>query len=348
MKTAWMAALLTLCVGWMGAAGAYDAPENESIWPRIADGMRIVDPEQPDTVMWARRYARQPAAFAAMLARSEPFLWYIVEAVELREMPLELALLPAVESGFDPKARSAAKARGLWQFVPWTGRALGLSRTANYDARNDPVASTRAALGYLQDLNDRFDDWLLAVAAYNVGDARLASALRRQEGSRFWDLADLPRETREHVPRLLGVALLVKQPERFGVVLPEIANRQAAELVRLPRAINLEQAAQDARIADDLLEHYNPGLKDAANTSGKKVVLLPPAEASRLREVLAASQYPPEPMAQTVEHVVRPGDSLWSIARRYQVSVRELRSWNDLGTKAVLRPGRRLQLRIES
>ncbi len=346
MKQIW--AILALILAGICSPPAISAGSSEGlIWPRVAAGMRIVDPEHPETVIWARRYARNPEAFSDMLARAEPFLWYIVEAVELREMPLELALLPAVESGFNPHANSHRRARGLWQFVPWTSRALGLAKTANYDARRDPVASTRAALSYLQGLHSRFDDWLLAVAAYNVGDARLAGAMRKQDTRNFWDL-QLPRETRDHVPRLLGVALLIKQPQRFGVQLPPIRNRQAAEMVRLPQAVNLSQAARDARIPAARLDRYNPGLNQADNTTGKTVLLLPPADAARLRMVLAAGDYPPLPMPTVVEHVVKPGESLWVIARRYQVSVREVAGWNGLNSKASLRVGRRLKLHIES
>ena len=202
-------------------------------------------------------------------------------------------------------------------------------------------------MSYLQGLHSRFDDWLLAVAAYNVGDARLAAAMRKQDTRNFWDL-HLPRETRDHVPRLLGVALLIKQPQRFGVRLPAIQNRQAAEMVRLPQAVNLSQAARDARIPAARLDRYNPGLSQADNTTGKTVLLLPPADAARLRMVLAAGDYPPLPMPTVVEHVVKPGESLWVIARRYQVSVREVAGWNGLNSKASLRVGRRLKLHVES
>lgn len=346
MRSAWTIALLTLA-GVFSTPVTLAAPGDEPIWPRIAAGMRIVDPEHPETVTWARRYARNPEAFAEMLGRSEAFLWYIVEAVELRELPLELALLPAVESGFDPHANSGKRARGLWQFVPWTSRALGLAHTANYDARRDPVASTRAALSYLQGLHSRFDDWLLAVAAYNVGDARLAAAMRKQDTRNFWDLS-LPQETRDHVPRLLGIALLIQQPQRFGVRLPPIRNRNATEIVRLPEALNLADAARDAQIPVARLERYNPGLNHADNTTGKTVVLLPAADAARLRLALAAGDYPPLPLPAIVEHVVKPGESLWLIARRYQVSVREVAGWNNLSSKASLRVGKRLKLHLES
>lgn len=319
----------------------------ELIWPRIAQGMRIVDAEEPETVTWARYYAERPHQFNQMLARAEPFLWYIVEAVELREMPLEIALLPAVESGFNPHARSQSKAQGLWQFVPRTGKSLGLRQTAHYDGRRDVVASTKAALDYLQRLNRRFDSWLLALAAYNVGDTFLARAIRTRGDNKFWNL-ELPTETREHVPRLLGVALLIKQPLRFGVELPPVRNQPAAEMIYLDGPRDLGRAIAKANISIETVEQFNPGLKNLSNSSGKRVLLLPREDAIKLRAELAHRQYTPTRAPKDVEHVIASGDSLWMIARQYQVSVAQLRLWNELRADSKLRPGRTLRVQIAS
>lgn len=310
--------------------------------------MRLVNDQHPDTIQWARHYAQYPVAFRQMLARSEPFLWYIVEAVEGRSIPAEIALLPAVESSFDPHARSPQKAHGLWQFVPWTGRALGLHSGRHYDARRDPIESTQAALGYLDDLHERFGDWHLALAAYNSGAARLSKLLRNQSSAGdFWDL-QLPRETYEHVRRLMGIALLIEKPRQFGVELPPIRNRHAAELIRLDQPINLSRAARRAQVSETLIRQYNPGLQTLSHTTGKRLLALPPAEAARLRETLAAHEFRPEPIPSVVVHMVEPGDSLWRIARRYAVSVRDLARQNNISEKAVLRPGRRLEVPIST
>ena len=328
------------------APSIHAAVDQDLLWPRIAQGMRIVDGEEAETVTWARHYAQRPQQFAQMLARAEPFLWYIVEAVELRDMPLELALLPAVESGFDSQAHSHRQARGLWQFVPATARGFGLRESAHYDARRDAVASTRAALNYLQQLNRRFDSWLLALAAYNLGGAHLSRAMQEQQQGNFW-LLDLPVETREHVPRLLGIALLIQQPERFGVELPPIPNRPSASMIYLDSPRDLRRAIANAGIPAQTLGQYNPGLKNSSNTSGKRVVLLPPVEAERLRDELARRDYKPRETPR-IQHIVAPGDSLWQIARHYKVSVRQLREWNSLGEKQALRPGRPLVVRVDS
>lgn len=338
----------------VGAPGAAQAGQSEElIWPRIAAGMRLVDGEQAETVLQARRYAREPEHFAQMLARSEPFLWYIVEAVELREMPLELALIPAVESGFNPHAGSRQRARGLWQFLPATGADYGLRETVSYDAKRDPIASTRAALRYLDRLKLRFDqDWLLAIAAYNAGETRVSRA-RAQSGARparFWDLAGLPPETRDYVPRLLGVALLVREPARFGVELPPIFNRQGGEIVALDRPRNLQAAAVAAGVQLQTLNRYNPGLKQAQNSGAKKNILLPKDQAVALRRELATRAHPPVAFklaggaAGNGQHVVTAGDTLWQLARRYGVSVTQLADWNELDSGAQLRVGRVLSV----
>lgn len=318
------------------------------IWPRIVTGMRLVDDQQPQVRSWAAEYARHPHAFHRLLSRSEPFLWYIVEAAEQRGLPMELVLLPAVESGFDPYARSQQKAQGLWQFTPWTGRALGLQNTRHYDARRDLVPSTDAALDYLQDMHRRFGDWHLALAAYNIGSARLAGLIRDQsQAPDFWAIK-LPRQTYEHVRRLMGIALLVEKPAEFGVQLPAIGNRRAAELVALERPVNLRRAAAQAGIDEALVRAYNPGLHNMTHTTGKKVVMLPAAEAARLRSALSLARYAPEPVPTVVVHVVRPGDSLWHIARRYDVKINDITRHNGLAEDAVIRPGHKLEVPIQS
>ncbi len=341
----WATALLAGLLVFGSAAGAAEHSADDTIWTRISSGMRMVDPEHPEVVQWARHYATHPLQLSRMLERSEPFLWYIVEAVELRDMPLEIALLPAVESGFDARATSQREAGGLWQFVPTTSRALGLTHGANYDARSDAVASTRAALTYLYNLHDSFDNWLLALAAYNVGRGKLRQALREAGSRSFWDL-QLPRETREHVPRLLGLALLIQDPARFGVTLPAIPNRQAGRTLPLAQPVDLRSAAESAGISVERLRQYNPGLRHLRDTHGKDFVLVAEQDADALAAALASGHFPPQPPANRKVVVVAPGDSLWHIARRHKVSVSALCAWNRIEPSAVLRPGRKLLIEI--
>ncbi len=334
------AACCALCLG--GAAQA--APASPSIWTHIVGGMQLDQRETPETLARARTYAKRADLVEAMLARSEPFLWHIVEATERRRMPLELALLPAVESGFDPHARSQRQAAGLWQFVPATSAIFGLQTTRDYDARRDPVASTRAALGHLSDMYEYFGDWWLAIAAYNVGLGNLSNILKAQPGvTNIWALK-LPKETYEHVRRLAAISLLIEQPQRFGITLPDIADEPATAIVPLRSAIDLSAAAQAAGISDSLIRQLNPGLGDLRNTTGKKGVILPTAEAARLLAALRSHRFMPSARPQVVVHVIQPGDSLWQIATHYRVSIEDLRRWNDLAESSVLRPGRRLRV----
>jgi membrane-bound lytic murein transglycosylase D len=320
------------------------AASQDSIWPRLVSNMRLVNDEQREIINWARHYARHPDATERMLARSQPFLWHIVEAVDRYELPAEVALLPAIESGFDPHAASPQQAHGLWQFLPSTGRALGLTSSPHYDARRDPVASTDAALRYLRSLYSRFGDWQLALAAYNIGAARLSRLVAAQpRGTDFWAL-ELPRETYEHVRRLMAMALLVEQPQRFGLKLPAIPNRPAAEPVALERPVNLVHTARAAGVPEAVIRVYNPGLQNLANTTSKTTVLLPTAHAARLRTVLAETSYKPEPIGLAVVHIVQAGESLWRIARRYDTSVDALLRHNKVLRANLIRPGSRLEV----
>lgn len=340
-----MKAVATAC--WLAGtlhAGAIGAAAPDSIWPRLVANMRLVNDEQREIVGWARHYARHPDATERLLGRSQPFLWYIVDAVEREGMPAELALLPAIESGFDPHAASPQRAHGLWQFIPATGRALGLTTTPHYDARRDPLASTDAALRYLRAHYARFGDWHLALAAYNIGAARLSRLLGEQpRGADFWSLR-LPRETHEHVRRLMGMALLVEQPQRFGMRLPAIADRPAAETIALRRPVNLRRAAQTAGVPESVIKVYNPGLSNLDNTTAKHGILLPAGHAQRLRQALSDTAHPPVPLANPLVHVVQPGESLWRIARRYDTSVDALMRHNRLQRAGLIRPGHRLEV----
>lgn len=318
---------------------------DESIWPRVVAGMQLQPEAQPDAVKWAKHFARHPAAFKEMMARAQPHLWHMVEAAERRRLPLELVLLPAVESGFNTQALSSQHAYGLWQLLPATAGSFGLTSSATYDPRVDPIASTRVALGHLNDMYERFDDWWLAIAAFNIGRGRLAEVMQSQPGVRnFWRLKNLPPETYEHARKLAGICLLIQQPRRFGVTLPKIANRAPSELIRLRRPVDLARLAQAANISEQLIREFNPGLRELAHSGDKAILALPAAEAERFRRAMSGQRYTPKPPGSNLVHVVQAGESLSYIARRYGVSVAMLASRNDLSAAAPLRTGSRLQV----
>ncbi len=177
------------------SASASEQPPIESIWPRLVDGMRLGGEERPEVRRFIAEYRHNPAYLEAMLARARPFLWLVLKTAEERRMPTELALLPAVESGWNPHAISVSSAYGLWQFIPKTGQAYGLRDALNYDARRDPVASTRVAFHLLDELHREYRDWALALAAYNTGGVRLKEVMRSSRRRDFWRLP-LPQVTR--------------------------------------------------------------------------------------------------------------------------------------------------------
>ncbi len=260
---------------------------DDLIWPRLIAGMQLGGENRPEVRRFINHYRANPAYFSSMLSRAEPFLWFILSAVEERKLPAELALLPAVESSWNPHAISVSSAYGLWQFIPKTGKAYGLHDATNYDARRDPVASTRAAILLLDELHREYRSWPLALAAYNTGGVRLKQVMKREQSRDYWTLP-LPPVTRDYVPRLLAIAALVRSPGRYGVSLPPISARPAAELVALDHRLPLPMALAAAKVDPAVVKIFNPALHEAGAPTKSPTLLLPPEDALVLRAELAA------------------------------------------------------------
>jgi membrane-bound lytic murein transglycosylase D len=223
------------------------------IWERMRAGFAIDDLRIKEVAEAQDWYAKRPELVTNILQRSRYYLYYIVDEIEKRGMPTELALLPFVESGFNPRALSSAQAMGLWQFIPETGTKYRLDQNNVYDARRDIIASTTAALDYLQFLHGLFGDWQLALAAYNWGERAVGQAVERNRARGLpTDFASLtlPAETRNYVPKLLAVKRLVLSPSSFGVALPRVDNDPYFVAVAMPPGVDLKEAA---RLAD--MEH---------------------------------------------------------------------------------------------
>ncbi|MES2883258.1 MAG: transglycosylase SLT domain-containing protein [Pseudomonadota bacterium] len=299
MKTLLRVLLLTaLCVcenaqAIEGRAANADLPAQaaapKSIWPRLVAGMRMEGEKRPEVQRFIAEYRSNPQYFKAMLARAEPFLWFILSTAELRRLPTELALLPAVESSWNAHAVSVSAAQGLWQFIPKTGDAYGLRNGLNYEARRDPVASTRAALDLLAALHHEYGDWPLALAAYNTGGVRLKGAMRQGRSRNFWQLP-LPAVTKDYVPRLLAIAALVRDPVRHGLTLPDIAEAGAVELIAIEQGMPLHHALKAAGIKTEVIRAYNPAWLEITAPTHAPTLLLPPADAEALRAELAQLQ----------------------------------------------------------
>lgn len=251
----------------------------DDLWDRIRRGFAMPDLRTPHVQEREQWYARRPEYFARMTQRSRKYIFHIVEELERRGMPTELALLPYIESAFNPVAVSSAKAAGIWQFMPATGNYFDLKQNAFRDDRRDVLASTRAALDYLQRLHRMFGDWHLALAAYNWGEGNVLKAIRRNQkngkGTAYTDLK-MPNETRLYVPKLQAMKNIIARPEAFNAELPDIPNHPYFQVVELDRDIDTALAA---RLADVRLEDFhtlNPSLnKPVILAAGTPRILLP-------------------------------------------------------------------------
>src|SRR5437660_10473153 len=280
-----------------------------------------------------RWYANNPEYLQRAFGRAELYLYQIVTELERRGMPRELALLPVVESAFEPYAYSRARASGLWQFVPGTASRFGLKQDWWYDGRRDIVESTRAALDYLQHLHDEFDgDWLLAIAAYNCGEAMVERAVDMNRAAHrpvsFWELW-LPGETRAYVPKLLAMKRLVRDPETYGLEFSPIPNSPYFTRVATHSQVTLKLAAEIAGVSPEELYELNPAFhRWATDPAGPHYLLLPVDAADVFSENL--EQLSADQRLGVNHYGVRRGDSIASVARKFHTSVNVIRELNDL------------------
>jgi membrane-bound lytic murein transglycosylase D len=304
------------------------------LFDRIRAGFKLDDhPEQSGIDQQLDGFASNPEYLQRAFGRSELYLYHIVTQLEARGMPLEIALLPVVESAFEPYAYSRARASGLWQFVPDTGSRFGLKQDWWYDGRRDIVESTRAALDYLQALHDEFNgDWLLAIAAYNCGEMAVERAIdaNRAAGkpTDFWSLR-LPSETRAYVPKLLAMKRLVADPETYGLSISKIPNQPYFARVDTKGQINLKLAAEIAGVTDEELYELNPAFhRWATDPNGPHYLLLPVDGAEVFNENI--TQITEEQRMALGHYTVHRGDSVVSVARHFATSVNVIRDLNEL------------------
>lgn len=313
--------------------------DTDNLWVRISDDM-LFDPQDNDRIRQQRDLLlRDDDHLATIASRAEPYLYLMVEEIERRELPMELITIPMIESMFDPHARSRSNAVGLWQFVPATGKNFGLRHDSWYDGRRDVVASTNAALDYLEYLNRFFDgDWLHTLAAYNAGEGRVRNAItRNQKAGRptdYWSL-DLPRETRMYVPKILAMTDMIRNADKYAVTLPVLANKPQLRVVNTGGQIDLNVAAQLAGLSSTQLKELNPALKRGAISPQGPYRLMVPIEYSDNLE-LALAELPqrertlPRTHTPTRSYQVASGDTLSRIAQHHGVSVQQLKLANNL------------------
>ncbi|WP_445426380.1 LysM peptidoglycan-binding domain-containing protein [Alishewanella sp. HL-SH06] len=315
-----------------------DASELEDLWLRIQAQLSFKVPQTRAIVEQRNFYTDNQAYLDKVAGRAQPFLYYIVQELEKRQMPLELALLPIVESAFDPLATSPANAVGMWQFMPVTGKRFGLAQNTWYDGRRDVVQSTQAALDYLQYLYDTLEhDWLNAIAAYNAGEGRIMRAIKANQKRRlptdFWSL-DLPAETTIYIPRLLALVDILQRPEEFQIVWKFIANEPKITVVDVGSQVDLAIAADLANMSVADLQALNPGFSQWATApDGPHQLVLPIEQAEVFNQALANT--PVTQLMQFKPYRVKSGDNLGVIARRYQTSVDVLVRLNKLSGNTI-------------
>lgn len=326
----------------------------------------VVEQELPATDLWERirrelswqtlhnaqvgkardGYLRQPYYLPMVSKRAELYLYYIVEEVERRGLPMEIALLPLVESTLDPFASSSSRAAGLWQIMPATGKHLGLEQDWWYDGRRDLRDSTRVALDYLESLHAQFDqDWLLALAAYNSGKGRVARAQKanRKKGlaTDYWSLK-LPRETRNYVPRLIALTQIVAYPEAFAVEIPPVPNAPAFEIGDTGGQLEMTRAADLAGIDMKTLRALNPGqLRWATSPDMPPELLLPLGTSQRFSQGVASLT--PDDRVQWQHYRIERGDNLIGIANKFNTEVGLLREVNGI-RGSMIRAGKTLMI----
>lgn len=306
---------------------------------------------------WRRRIAGNPDRFARQLQDALPLLAYVLAEVERRELPGEFALIPFIESGYRPDARGAGGPTGLWQMIGTTARNHGVHQVPGYDGRLSPIESTQAALSYLQTLQTMFDDWRAVVMAYNAGEGRLLRAFRQSDNRQISSERRLPHGlspiTYDYVAKLHALSCLIAEPERAQVRLPLDAT--FTPLQALPIADNarsVDAVALDHGLDASELRWLNPAYRNGKIGANVPRALLAPASGVAPgvasvavgAPVAAVTSAGDDPPANTTSHTVRDGDTAWSIARRYGLSLRQLFRLNGLDPRSVLRPGQILKL----
>lgn len=306
-------------------------------WNDLIDHIRagfslepVMNPRVQAEMNW---YLRHPDYLERVFNRAQRYLPHITAELYARGLPLELALLPIVESAFDPFAYSHGRAAGLWQIIPGTGKRFGLQQNWWYDGRRDVVDSTRAALDYLTALHKMMDgDWLLAVASYNSGEGNVLRAVKRNRQSSkptdFWNLK-LSRETSAYVPRLIALATVVRDPAAYGVTLPAIVNDTQFEMVDIEGQLDLALAAELAGVDLDTLYGFNAGLNRwATDPDGPHRLLIPIDSAASFRSALA--EVPSSERVRWKRHKVKNGETISEIAENYNTTLKAIRSANSL------------------
>ena len=303
-------------------------------WLRLQQGMQLSEVHNARVSAQLQWFVDHPGYMQRVMERARPILPFVLDELEARGLPSELALLPIVESAYQAFAYSHGRASGMWQIIPSTGRFLGLKQNWWYDGRRDIIESTRAAINYLQQLSQEFDgDWELALAAYNAGPGKIRSAVRynryRDRPTDFWSLTRIRKETQAYVPKMFALKEMFTHPEKYQLDLLPINNQVSYEIVELDGQIDLALAADLAGISVNQLYQLNPAFNRWATApDGPHRLLLPRGKADHFRHEV--SKVPSTKRINWVRHKIKSGETLSQISQRYRTSVALIREVNNI------------------
>lgn len=329
---------------------AEDAVKNTDLWQRIRNGYAMPELQSPMTAKHESWYASRPDYVNRMIGRSQKYLYHIVEEVQKRGMPTEIALLPMVESAFNPTAMSTSKAAGIWQFIPSTGKNFGLKQNWWVDNRRDVTAATDAALNYLEKLHVMFGTWDLALAAYNAGEGTVMRAIERNRKRGLptdYQSLQLPDETKNYVPKLQAVKNIVTNPDQYGLNIQPIANQPYFTKVNAPRQIDAALAAKLAGVSPEEFKSLNPEYNRPVLTSTEDTheILLPLGADDTFEANLAAYD---KPLVSWQSYYAKRGERIETIAKKFGVTPQELRDVNGLSLKGKLKSPHQLLVPLQS
>jgi membrane-bound lytic murein transglycosylase D len=316
---------------------------NDDLWQRIRHGFAMHELDSKLIARHEQWYAHRPEYVARMTERAKLYLFYITEEVERRGMPSEIALLPMIESAFNPGANSTAKASGIWQFIPSTGKNFGMQQNWWHDDRRDVISATSGALDYLQKLHDMFDDWELALAAYNWGEGAIARAQaknRRLGKATNFSSLKLPPETRNYVPKLLAIKNIISDPSRFGLKLANIPNQPYFAAISTSRPIDVKLAAEMAGLSLDEFKALNPSHnRPVILQDGATLILLPIEKIETFQSNLENNN---QRLVSWQPYQTKKGEHFDELAPRFGLSATQLRSVNGLSARAKISSGQTL------
>lgn len=321
----------------------------ENLWTRIRGRFAMPNLDNPLVRDWEQWYASRPDYVARMVDRGSRVLFHVVEEVERRKMPAEIALLPMIESAYNPQAYSRAHASGMWQFIPSTGKLYGLQQNWWYDGRRDIVAATHAALDYLEKLYGMFGNWELALASYNWGEGAVSRAVARNQARGLptdYESLNMPNETRNYLPKLQAVKNIVSDPARFGLTLADIPNESYFAAITTPRHIDVELAARFAEIPVEEFRFLNPAHnRPVINANAAETIVLPKDKVEIFQRNLANHT---EPLVSWQAYTVKPGERIEKIAAKHGISVAELKRVNKISARSRIATGQPLLVPVKN